>query len=262
MKQTLTYTNHRICAAIAFILVVRISASVAAQGTLRSDIFPQQYASSEAPGSMAPFATGGVRYMMVYSGGLFGSAIADGALITQIAFRIDGPNGGQFGGGNTVSASLPDIEIHMSTSQAGSILSQPPLDQFGTRNFAPNVGADDTVVFQRGSLNWQSSWSSTGPNPFALKIPLSRSFQYNPAAGSLVIDMYVYSRSTDGLMLDTAAGGGADALAGPIGSSQGRGPQGAAMIELTYFPVPEPGMCSMLFLGTLVIVAYRKAFRS
>ncbi len=160
----------------ACLLAVSASESVVAQGTLRSEIVAQQYATSEAPGSIGPFLSDGARYMMVYQRGLFSPAMQDGALITQIAFRVDGPNGGQFGGGNIVSAALPHIEIHMSTSQAPPISSQPPVDQFGSRNFAPNVGADDTVVFQRGSLNWQSSWSSTGPNPFVLTIPLSNRF--------------------------------------------------------------------------------------
>jgi hypothetical protein len=203
----------------ACLLAVTASESVLAQGTLRSEIVTQQYANSEAPGSIGPFLSDGVRYMMVYQGSLFSPSMKDGALINQIAFRVDGPNGGQLGGGNVVSAALPDIEIHMSTSQAPPISSQPPVDQFGSRNFAPNVGVDDTVVFDRGSLNWQSSWSSTGPNPFVLTIPLSKSFGYNPAAGSLVIDMYVYSGSTRPVILDPAAAAGAEALGGPIGTN-------------------------------------------
>ena len=128
------------------------------------------------------------------------------------------------------------------------------MDQFGNRYFAPNVGSDDTIVFERGSLSWQSSWSSTGPNPFALTIPLTKPFQYNPGAGSLVVDMYVYAGSTRGLALDAAP---AQALGEPLGGLIGS-PQGAAMMEITYFPIPETTTANIILAGLIIFITYRK----
>ena len=113
-----------------------------------------------------------MRYQQVYAASEFDAVPAGGAYITGIAFRRDA-------GWGTFSATLPAVQIHLSTTANGP-------DTLST-TFANNVGRDDTVVFS-GALSLSSAGAGS-PAPFDILIPFTTAFFYNPGAGNLLLDV-------------------------------------------------------------------------
>ena len=101
--------------------------------------------------------------------------------ITQILFRPDAIFG------NAFSSIIPDIQINLSTTSAAP-------DHLST-TFANNVGNDDTVVFNRGSLSLSSTHTGavTGPKEFNIIINLSTHFLFNLSHGNLLLDVRVFT---------------------------------------------------------------------
>ena len=101
--------------------------------------------------------------------------------ITQILFRPDAIFG------NAFSSIIPDIQINLSTTSAAP-------DHLST-TFASNVGNDDTVVFNRGSLSLSSTHTGavTGPKEFNIIINLSTPFLFNLNRGNLLLDVRVFT---------------------------------------------------------------------
>jgi hypothetical protein len=215
-----------------------------AQGSLTA-VFPSAALTQDQVGLLLPFGGGDVQ--SIYSGSALALMMPSGGTITQIAFRVDGPFG------NSVNATVPDIEIHLSTT---------PVNPADISNFfAQNRGPDETVVLPRGSLHFQSSWSNPGPNPFALTIPLSKSFTYDPKGGNLLLEMFIFQAATgsriplDGTVVD------ASKIAGRIGSDEADlfGGGSAPVLQLTFFPIPEPRVSLILTIGLTSFVLMGKA---
>lgn len=129
----------------------------------------------------------GMRVQYAYDGSTFD--LRGRTAIHRLAFRTD--SGGAFGGRSF------DCKITMSTGAPG-------LPSTINANFAANHGADAKVVFD-GVLDAPAALaSSAAPGAFVLEVPLTESFSYNPAAGSLVVDFQLRSstgatgRSFDG----------------------------------------------------------------
>ena len=115
------------------------------------------------------------RYQQIYSASDFAS-FSEPELITQILFRPDGPFGRSF------ASTLPDIQINFSTTTVA-------VDSL-SRNFADNLGSDDTVVFS-GPLSLSSANTGPvgGPKDFDIVIDLQTPFLYNPSVGNLLLDV-------------------------------------------------------------------------
>jgi hypothetical protein len=186
------------------------------QGNLTA-VAPLSVANQEAPGSSGALCCGGARKQFIYDGSNFAAAMPLGGQITQIAFRVDGSNG------NAVSGAFPDIEVRMFTGPSVAQIGRFPTDYV-------KPGADNTIVFPRGSLQVESTWSLQGPNPFLVSIPLKQTFGYNPAAGSLVVDFQLYQGFQGRLVLDIAGD------LSTLGIPEGFPP----VMEVTFIPVPEP----------------------
>jgi hypothetical protein len=175
---------------------------------------------------------------MIYLASAVAATMPNGGVITRITFRLDGPSG------TSVSTDLADFEIRMGTAMV------PALQSSAT--YAANVGSDYTTVFPRGSIHWESPASKPGPNPFVLTIPLGQTFTYNPAAGDLVVDLLNYAR-VPGIVLDGSSAG--LSWVGPVENTQAFAPpQGAAALQLTFIPTPEPvpelvGMVALIISG-------------
>jgi len=67
-----------------------------------------------------------------------------------------------------------------------------------------NPGADETLVFE-GALSFDSTGTgpAEGPNPFDIEIPFATPFQYDPAAGNLLVDLQTIG-GTGALYVDAA----------------------------------------------------------
>jgi hypothetical protein len=211
------------------------------QGTFTA-VVPSRYTAAESPGGITPFTGNGSRQQMIYPASDLLSVLPRGGVITEIAFRADGTTRGADG------VVVPALEIHMSTTK-----SSPFAPSF---KFAENVGPDDTVVMPRGSLEWNVTLNNSPPNPFSLRMPLTHPFSYNPANGNLLVELFVYQGSGVGTAVDSAAG---DALnvAGPIGSPGPLEPfplGSAGVLQITYFPIPEPLSTNLIGFGLLLIL--------
>jgi hypothetical protein len=128
--------------------------------------------------NMYPFNFSG-RYQQVFTASEFAS-FGEVALITQLAFRLDTTFGSAF------SATIPHIQINLSTTQA-SVDGLSPI-------FADNIGADETVVLN-GELSLASSFNNLGKDPqeFDVFIPLETPFLYDYTQGNLLLDVRNYS---------------------------------------------------------------------
>ena len=124
------------------------------------------------------------RYQQAYDASVFSGYNAP-LTISRIAFRPDYEYGSAF------TTTLLDIQINMSTT---------PLALSSlTGVFADNIGSDDIVVVDRGSLTLSSSFTgpTDGPKDFDIIIDLDTPFVYDPTAGNLLIDVRNYSGQDD-----------------------------------------------------------------
>jgi hypothetical protein len=184
-------------------------------------------ASSGAP----DFGTGGV-YQQVYAASAFSGPIT----ITQIAFA----SSGAFSSGPGMATFNFNLGLSTTAAGPGSL----------STNFLGNRGADFAQVFS-GSLNVPL----TANDQFDLVINITP-FTYDPAAGSLLLDVSLNSPTsfTGGPVLYFLAGfdPSTSRIASPTGGNcatvlDGFGLQ-TRFTSTTTTPTPEPG--TMLLLGT------------
>src|SRR5688572_29948313 len=165
------------------ILTVLVSLASAAYAHAATLVVPNDLSASEGnDGNGFPFSIQGaqipsMRYQQVYGSSQFTALSASGEFITEIRFRPDATNGSPF------SATLPDIQINLSTTAAA------PDGLSAT--FANNVGVDNTLVFSRGPLATSSGFTGPagGPKTFDMVITLTTPFFYNPTRGNLLLDV-------------------------------------------------------------------------
>jgi len=124
------------------------------------------------------------RYQQAYDASVF-AGLTGPVTIEGIAFRPDAQYGSAF------ATSLSDIQINLSTTALD-------LDSL-TDVFADNVGSDDTIVVNRGTLSLSSSFTgpTAGPKAFDIYIALDTPFIYDPTAGSLLLDVRNYAGQVD-----------------------------------------------------------------
>lgn len=188
----------------------------------------------------APF-----RYQQVYKNSDFTSLSGSQPLkITQIAFRPDAKVGSAF------SFTLSDIQLDLSTTKA-----EP--DNLST-TFANNVGADDTVVVNRGPLSLSSAYTgpAAGPKNFDIIFNFTNPFIYNPSAGNLLLDIRKFSSSPttffDGAF---APGDSVSVVFAPVdvnAAAANASNTFGVVTQFTVTPVPEPSET----LGILALGAF------
>jgi hypothetical protein len=201
-----------------------------------------------------------MRYQQGYAASHF-SSLAGPAWITQIAFRPDFQNGQAF------SSVLSDIQINLSTMPS----SVNPESLSAT--FADNAGADDTIVYPRGSLALSSSHAALGsPESFDIVITLTTPFLYNPADGGLLLDVRNYGgglttlfdaqfSGADGIGAVFRSSSGASGPGVGVGASTGLPDHTGLVTQFTFQPIPEPSTCvagALLLLPLLGATTVRK----
>ena len=278
--------RHAVGLACLFFLAVAVT------GNAQSLVAPNAFATSEGDSqSFQPFFPGSngenvpttvpptlptlnpERYQQVYAASQFAAVPAGGAFITQLAFRLDGTDNTAF------AQAIANIQINLSTARHG-----PDALSY---TFANNVGADDTVVYSPGLLSLASTSTTTanGTKALDVSITLTTPFFYDPANGSLLLD--IRNISGAGLEGDFATQPVFDAS--EIGASSGQptgttsrifhlGDVTTATIDpvnnfndgadslglVTQFTfVPEPSTWAMLALGIAgLAVATRRRLRA
>ena len=193
-----------------------------------------------------PFdSTTSQRYQQVYAASQFGS----GGLITQIAFRPDGPLGHAF------SLTIGSIQIDLSTTLAS------PDGLSST--FANNVGLNDTMVFS-GPLALSSFFTGPagGPKAFDVIINLTTPFFYNPISGSLLLDVRNFSGTPSGLAggfdsqftsADSISSAYSDPLTNSVASTTASVTDTEGLVT-EFGIVPEPGTIGLLAIGLLLVL--------
>ena len=131
-----------------------------------------------------PFGRPGpMRAQLVYDRSLFPGPLE----ISEVSFRGNG--------GEVALAKQVDVELRMSTLSGSILVTQ--------QQFESNRGVDEVVVLDRRVLTLPDQLQVQVPNPFHLRLPLDRSFAYDPAAGSLVLEVIVHDQEPGPYSLDT-----------------------------------------------------------
>ncbi|HEX5217770.1 MAG TPA: PEP-CTERM sorting domain-containing protein [Vicinamibacterales bacterium] len=237
---------------IAILMLVLVAPAAGA-----GPILPGPWATVEGDyGNAYPFNLGGafvpvtsLRYQQVYDSGAFAGQV----VITGMSFR---PDDTEFGG--AFSTVLSDVQINMSTTTKA-------VDGL-SNTFSENVGADDTIVFARGSLPLSSAFTGAGPKDFDIHIIFTQAFLYNPAIGNLLFDVrnfgggfttYFDAAYEEDDIVSRVTASDVNALfPGPDQRTDGNDSLGLITQFDTQDPdprdiseVPEPGTCVLVGIG-------------
>jgi hypothetical protein len=196
------------------------------------------------PFNIGLFAESSMRYQQVYSSSEF-SSLGGPLLITAIAFRPDG------GSGDPFSTTLLDIQINLSTTSG--------VPDSLSSTFANNVGADDTIVYARGSLALSSADTGVGPRDFDIVITFTTPFLYDPTQGNLLLDVRNFGGGTTTqfdahLAFDSTSRAYFGNVNGTTGTADNSGLV-TQFLTSSSEPVPEPTTLSIFGLGMGLMVA-------
>jgi hypothetical protein len=175
--------------------------------------------------------TGPGTFQQLYSSSQFTGPI----LITGIAFRPD-----ETFSVSSVHVVIPQLTVRLSTFSKSAAL-------FST-SYSANKGLDEAVVFD-SSVDWRSTdMPGSTPNNFDFKIPLSRSFVFDPSNGSLLMSFSANGASGNA-EADTHSSGNAGI--GMMALNGGVIPGYVLITEFEVVAVPEPRVGVLIMVGLL-----------
>jgi len=189
------------------------------------------------------------RYQQVYGASIFAEATGP-FLITKLAFRRDA-----LSDATAMALTITNLQIEFSTTSAGP----------GTLSsiFALNIGADHQVVYS-GAFSISSSSPLVGlTRPFDITINLSTPFEYDPAAGNLLMDVRRWSPTPDTAIVHSldAQSSLADStsrvytdLSLGVDSPTGFTDSIGLVTKFTATAVPEPSPLILLVLGAVLLL--------
>ncbi|HVX85438.1 MAG TPA: hypothetical protein VH253_11705 [Phycisphaerae bacterium] len=175
---------------LVVLAAVAMAAGCGAAARADSVVAPGGASGTEgAEGNAFPFDDGSIggipsqRYQQVYGATAF-AGVGGPMVITDILFRPDATVPGA-----AFSTTIPSIQIDLSTtSRAPDTLSL---------TFADNVGADDAIVYSGAlPLSSANTGPAGGPLDFDIMIHLTTPYTYDPAAGSLLLDVRNFGATT------------------------------------------------------------------
>jgi hypothetical protein len=196
------------------------------------------------PFNLSFFSQPSMRYQQVFNSSEF-SAAGSPMLITGIAFRPDS------GTGDAFSSTLSSVRIDLSTTSVNASTLSPV--------FANNVGANDAVVFN-GALSLSSAYLGPvgGPKNFDIVITLTTPFLYNPANGSLLMDVRNFGGGGTTQFDSDVLPPTQRVWAGAVGDTTGTNIGDSGLVtQFIYTAVPEPQTVSLAALGLAGIAARR-----
>jgi hypothetical protein len=187
-------------------------------------VVPNILADADSILGSGTLANPGYRNQQVYDSSQFPSGQIR---IRELRFRPDSLYGQAF------NTTIQNIQINLSTTAHGS-------DALST-TYADNVGPDDTMVVN-GTIHVSSTFTGPpdGPKNFDIIIKLDQTFDYNPAAGNLLVDIRNYSGSIASLLSGSGVTGeGASRLGGNINDPVGFPDTAADAIQIGFTPAGQ-----------------------
>ena len=142
-------------------------------------VVPNANAAVEGDSANAwPFSIGSfrpsMRYQQIYDSGQFSQS----GVITEIRFRPDGSTSSSFAGVNA------QVEVYL--GYAATTVTAP------SSTYADNIGPGYTKVLD-GTLTLSSAATGGPPRDFDIVVDVDNLFTYDPAAGSLLLDIKVFN---------------------------------------------------------------------
>ena len=212
-------------------------------------VVPEEYTKKEGPGDgmlypFDPAAFGnitGLRLQQLYEGALF-PEYQNGAIIESIAFRL---SGSATEGNRSFDVTFPDVEVRISTTSksVGGMREQ----------FASNTGADEVIVF-KSPLRWQATFTPGQVQAMSVIIPFSVPFVYQPAKGSLLIDISVREMRQHTGQVDLAIDQHLEVVRGIIPNQRGETFPGAGLItRFGITAVPEPTTTLLMIVSVATV---------
>lgn len=165
--------------------------------------------------------------------------------ITGMFFRADP-------GFGPVNFDISSLNVYLSTS--------PNTPSTMSTTFANNIGPDNTLVLSGTNIVWSDAGcSGPGVCPFDLGASLTTPFYYNPANGSLLVELvgtgFTGSGFTDAVVFGGPAGGVARVTAtGSTTAPTGTLAYGNSINEFTFTAVPEPASLTMAAAGSAALL--------
>lgn len=167
-----------------FILTLMLSSPAMASTV----IVPGGPGTAQGPAPIRFYGSGGSRVQQIYDASFFSGPSS----ITAVSFRAypgAGPSG-FFSNSVNVSDSL--IRLSTTPVSANEDSGLQPSTTFGA-----NLGADLTTVFS-GGFTLTTAATGMGPQPFDYTLNFTTAFQYDPSAGSLILDFLIPAGATVG----------------------------------------------------------------
>jgi hypothetical protein len=162
-------------------------------------------------------------------------------------------------GAGPVDESFGDSSIYLATSPNFANSTSGPLM---STTFADNIGPDGLTQVYSGTPAALSDAGCSGPGvcPFDLTLSFTTPFDYNPANGSLLIELvasgFVGTGHTDAVSYNSPGGPTASVFeTGSTTATAGTLNLGDSIIELAETSaIPEPGSWTLAGAGTFLIL--------
>lgn len=164
--------------------------------------------------------------------------------ITGSFFRADPGTG-------PVDWTFATVDVYVSTS--------PNSPSSMSTTFANNIGPDNTLVFSGTNVTLSDAGcSGPGVCPFDMSIPFTTPFDYNPANGSLLVELvatgFVGTGFNDAVGFSGPENVVARVVATGTTATTGTLGFGNSITEFTFTPVPEPASWTMMAAGAAALL--------
>ncbi|MCA8957641.1 MAG: hypothetical protein KDC87_16315 [Planctomycetes bacterium] len=193
------------------LVLSQVAVSQGSTGPGAELVLPHTHATTEGTGwTNVPFGRGlALRCQMAY----MPETMTAAAVIKELAFR---PDGGFDGNGKRIS-------MHLFLGTLPSLVTELHPE------FARNRGADYTDVFGCRFIDLPGKASLPSQVSFPVRLPLTRSFQYDPKVGPLLCEIGIADQPTGAYQLDATG-----VCSSPVEyyGPPGCGPQNGPVLEL------------------------------
>lgn len=229
---------------------------IASSASASSLVVPSSFTGTPGNHSTDISGTSDFRAQLVYGSGLFGALGGTPALISGFYMRV-APNTGAFEWDTPLQITASTTQAYPNTNSGHTLPST---------TFAANTGPDATVVFNSQLNITSAGCTGSGPCAFDLYFPFATSFNYNPNAGRLLLDLVFGTATTasgsfDAVIFANFTTSSVVSLLGPSTSATGSLDSDGPIIQLIYTPEPAT-FATVLLAGIALMFGRQRAQRT